>query len=121
MGDMIVSVAQVDPQRKHPHPDVSDHLANMTFLQVRRKHLFFFAIAHRLETNKMFYDNKRAEKRVSCSLGTNDNVVDGNMDEFNEETNKTHDGKADGSRHSDLLKLYSRNEQNTGSSDDSRG
>ena len=40
-----------------------------------------------------------------CYLRANDNVIDGNMDEFNEETNETHDGKADGSGHSDLLKL----------------
>ena len=73
--------------------------------QLRRKHLFFFAIAHRLKMNKMFYDNKRAEKRVSNCLGANNDVVDGNMDEFNEETNETHDGEPNGSCHRDLLKL----------------
>lgn len=53
----------------------------------------------------MFYDNKRAEKRVSDCLGANNDVVDGNMDEFNEETNETHDGETDGSGHRNLLEL----------------
>lgn len=40
-------------------------------------------------------------------LTTNNDVVDGDVDEFNEETDETHDGKPNCCGHGNLLKLFS--------------
>ena len=39
------------------------------------------------------------------SLNLHNDVVDGNVDQLNEETNETHDGESNGSGHGDLLEL----------------
>jgi hypothetical protein len=38
-------------------------------------------------------------------LGSNDDVVDGDVDELNEKSNETHDGKANSCGHSNLLEF----------------
>ena len=40
------------------------------------------------------------------NLRTDNDVVDGNVDEFDEVTDETHDGESDGGCYGDLLKLF---------------
>ena len=42
---------------------------------------------------------------VKRTLRADDDVVDGNVDELDEETNEAHDGESDGGGHRDLLVL----------------
>ena len=39
-------------------------------------------------------------------LGAHDDVVDGNVDQLNEESDEAHDGESDGGGHGDFLKFW---------------
>ncbi len=41
----------------------------------------------------------------AAALRANNDVIDGNVDEFDEESNKAHDGKSNCGSNSDLLEL----------------
>lgn len=45
-------------------------------------------------------------KQCTCLCYSHNDVVDGDVNEFNEETNETHDGKPDSCGHGDLLELW---------------
>jgi len=48
----------------------------------------------------------RWSDRDNAASRTNNNVVDGDVDQLDKETNEAHDGKANGSGHSNLLELF---------------
>jgi len=50
-------------------------------------------------------DDIRADLRMSCWSGSDDDVVDGNVNEFDEEADESHDSEADGRRQRDFRKL----------------
>lgn len=43
----------------------------------------------------------------SVDLATNNDIVDGDVDEFDEESNEAHDGKSNCCSHSNLLEFFS--------------
>ena len=50
------------------------------------------------------FDWNKTKKNTTNHL--HNDVIDGDVDEFDKEANESHDGKADGGGESDFLKLY---------------
>jgi len=50
-------------------------------------------------------DDIRADLRMSCWSGSDDDVVDGNVNEFDEEADESHDGEPYRRGHGDLREL----------------
>lgn len=55
--------------------------------------------------NKVGFVLKNKNKTAIDFLWANNDVIDGNMNKFDEETNKSHNGKTNCRGHSDLLKF----------------
>ena len=55
----------------------------------------------------------RQKKEITIkSLRSDNDVVDGNVDEFDEKSDESHDGKSDGGCNSDLLEFWKKKFKN---------